>query len=359
MPGSSKHAVATILFYDITKADSNLFENYLILSLLLANKIKQLKATSEKKFDSIVYIDKPTFAQLKSINKLNDLIKAYDQVIISDDHEAYFLKLELWKSISKYSSIIYLDSDCYIKSDKSLDLFFEEALTTNEPIVACNETTWPDMFNTGVFAINQKTAISYDKMIDEATSFNTLCNSNSEEVELYDNLDQGLLNYVFSDSWKNVSYVFNVQVRGGGSSASSSDFGSPSETYFVASSTTPSKEDSTKPENESYFDTGYFTYANNVSKSNKKNKFLNKALIVQFMDKPWQTGFMDHVAPDYYSSFMKMKHDMSKKKADEEVVKEALEEKKKDVSPKKKDPEFEFPWKSYKNYPTLNTREWR
>ena len=355
MSRSSKHAVATILFYDITKADYNLFENYFILSLLLAKKIKQLKVTSETKFDSIVYIDKPTFAQLKTIDKLDDLVKSYDQVIISNDHEAYFLKLELWKSVSNYSSIIYLDSDCYIKSDKSLDLFFEEALATNEPIVACNETTWPDMFNTGAFAINQKTAMSYDKIIDEATSFNTLCNSNSEEVELYDNLDQGLLNYVFSDSWKNVSYVFNVQVRGGGSSASSSYYGSSSETYFIASSATPSKDDSTNPENESHFDTGYFTYANSVSKSNKKNKFLNKALIVQFMDKPWQSGFMDHVAPDYYSSFMKMKHDMNKNKA----VKVVVEEKKTDISLKKKEPEFEFPWENYKNYPTSNTREWR
>jgi lipopolysaccharide biosynthesis glycosyltransferase len=368
MPGSIKNAVATILFFDITKGDEKLFDNYLILSLLLANKLKKIKAVSEKTFESLLFIDKPALAQLKKLNKLDDLIKVFDKVVTSDNHEAYFLKLEVWKHISDYSSIIYLDSDCYIKTEKSLDLLFEETSNIKEQIAACNETTWPDMFNTGVFAINKKTALNYKNLVEQAATFNTLCSTGSEEVELYDNLDQGLLNYVFSDSWKNLSYVFNVQVREN-FNQSGSDYASPSETYFVArSDSNPNKKDNKTPENKSYFDTGYFTYANDISKANKKNKFLNKALIVQFMDKPWESQCMDHVAPEYYSGFTKLKETVTKKNDEDGKITEVKEKTslkkeeaplKKEEVPVKKKTLFSFPWSNATNYPTSNTREWR
>jgi lipopolysaccharide biosynthesis glycosyltransferase len=352
MSKSINHAVATILFFDITKADEKLFDNYLVLSLLLANKLKQMKAIAETKYETLVLIDKPTLSQLKKINKWHLLTKAFDRVIVSENHEAFFLKIELWNIIPDYSSIVYLDSDCFIKTEKALDLLFEESLDISEDIVACNETTWPDMFNTGVFAINNKSALSYKELVEHSKTFNELCNSKSEEVELYDNLDQGLLNYVFSNSWKNLSYVYNVQVRG--DSKSNSNYSDPSETYFLFQE----KGDSKTPEKTSPSETGYFTYANNALKQSKENKFLNKAMIVQFMEKPWESPVMDYVAPEYYSSFNKTKQDVCK----QEEVKDtkAPETPKTPEKPKiEKKSAFEFPWIKYEDFPTANTREWR
>lgn len=350
MSKSISHAVATILFFDITKADERLFSNYFALSLLLANKLQQMKAITETKYETLVLIDKPTLSQLKKMTKWHLLTKAFDRVIVSADHEAYFLKIELWNIISDYSSIVYLDADCFIKSGKALDLLFEESLDIAEDIVACNESTWPDMFNTGVFAINNTTALSYKELVEHSKTFNELCNSKSQEVELYDNLDQGLLNYVFSNSWKNLSYVYNVQVWG--ESKSSSAYSDPSETYFLFEE----KEISKAPEKTAPSETGYFEYANNALKQSKENKFLNKAMIVQFMDKPWESRVMDYVAPEYYSSFNKTKQDVCQQ---EEVEDAKMSETPPEKPKSEKSPAFEFPWIKYEDFPTANTREWR
>lgn len=347
---SISHAVATILFFDITKDDEKLFNNYLVLSLLLANKLKQLKAITETKYDTLVLIDKPTACQLKKTNKLHLLTNAFDKVIVSDNHEAFFLKIELWNIITNYSSIVYLDSDCFIKTEKALDLLFEESAGIAENIVACNETTWPDMFNTGVFAINNKTALSYKKLVEHSKIFNELCKSNNEEVELYDNLDQGLLNYVFSNSWKNMSYVYNVQVRGE-CDKSANNYSDPSETYFLLKENNEFKP----PEKNTPLDTGYFAYANKTLKNSKQKKFLNKAVIVQFMEKPWEGPIMDYVAPEYYLSFNKMKQEV----CEQEEVKDTKTCKTPEKPKIEKETTFKFPWIEYENFPTTNTREWR
>lgn len=375
---SENNAVVSVLFYNAPDLAS--FENYYVSCLLMGERLTALKRSAGSSFDSIIIVDYQTYKVLNNHHKFEDLVKKYDKIVISDDNKGYFLKLEAWKLISDYDKIVYLDLDCWIVNQKALDLIFGELNESSRaPIFAANETTWPDMFNTGVFGIKKETATPYSDLKSSKVLFDTLKRSDSEEVSLYDDLDQGFFNFLFSDSWKKISYVFNVQLRGN-SLARHSEV--PSNTYFITKPRSqyfdPNSESTeTKPPGP-YDKATYFSYcgfSSDGSPSLLNKRFLDKALVFQFMEKPWQSTELKYTAPDYFSKFNDLKQnitfskeatptaipDVSSVSLDdkENQVAENVLDKKDPVSPKPEKNVFLFPWDTYQDFPNRNSRVWK
>lgn len=379
-----KKAVISILFHKNGSNDIQIFENYYASSLVMGDRLNTINKNDSKiVFDSIIIIDYKTYKVLNEYHKYEDLVKKFDKVVISDDNEGYFLKLDAWKLIKSYDKIIYLDLDCWLVTHESIQLIFDETSEedSNAKIFACNETTWPDMFNTGVFAIKKETALDYSEMKEYEKHFKALKASNSEQVDLYDTFDQGLLNFSFADTWQKIPYIFNVQLRGGGN-GSNSNFGiTPyNQTYFTTNSTATSNHQSNgSNEDPGTYSSTYFSGDINTAGINPTSKkFLDKALIFQFMEKPWQNPNLEYIAPKYYSNFNSFKQDniFTKETTTPDVSTLSLSENKDHVAEtsetdkkeatistkeNKKEEEnlFLFPWNKYQDFPKENQRIWK
>lgn len=372
---SGRNAIISVLFYN----DPNLevFENYYVSSLLLGERLAVFKHITESSFDSIIIVDYETYRVLNRHHKYENMVKKFDRVVISDENKGYFLKLEAWKLIADYDKIVYLDLDCWIVNPQAVDLLFGELKeSTHAKIFAANEITWPDMFNTGVFGIKKETATPYSDLKGSKALFETLKSSDSEEVSLYDDLDQGFFNFLFSDSWKKISYVFNVQLRGSNLARHPNV---ASDTYFITNPRSqyfePTKTNPSAPhESDTYFST-YSEFSSGGSLSQPNKRFLEKALVFQFMEKPWQSTELKFTAPDYFSNFDELKQTNIFEKDDtptiipdvssvsfndiEHQIAEIVIDKKDLVPPKQKKNVFLFPWDTYQDFPTSNSRVWK
>ncbi|XBW35046.1 hypothetical protein QEN19_000610 [Hanseniaspora menglaensis] len=372
---NTRNVVVSVLF---CLSETATFNNYLSSAFVMGDRLMSLKSSSSStNFDSIIIIDLKTYKRLTRIHKYEELVKRFNKVVISQENESYLLKLDAWKIIKNYDKLLYLDLDCWLVSANSLNLAFEAIRNESKAkIFACNETTWPDMFNSGVFGIKKTTASSYSELKEQYRYFSLLKVTESEEVGIYDNFDQGFLNFCFSDTWERLSYVFNVQLRGGVHSITSS-FDSAAYfapvTYFFSRIKKPPINPSnnfnplTNPHSHNPDSDSQSTYFNASAPGTKSAnistiKFLNKALVFQFIDKPWETSTLEHVAPQFYADFHARISEASVEEPEPTGIATLAisnSNERDELAAEKKKSLFKFPWSTYVDFPKNNTRSWQ
>ncbi|XP_068686873.1 glycogenin-1-like [Montipora foliosa] len=106
-----------------------------------------------------------------------------------------FTKLNIW-TLTSYNKIVYLDSDTLVL--RNIDDLFER-----EELSAASEDLWPDVFNSGVLVVRPS-----------RETFRSLIKRAQSEPS-WDGTDQGLLNDVYGEKWRNIPnrrlpYTYNM-----------------------------------------------------------------------------------------------------------------------------------------------------
>lgn len=149
-------------------------------------------------FDRIIDVD---LYLLESRNKfeLNDLLKRSDLSLT-------LTKLNVWR-LTDYDRLVYIDSDILVH--QNIDNLFEilPDLTSHE-IIAASDSGWPDIFNSGLFALKPSNEV-----------FNELLNFYNDNNS-FDGADQGLLNEFFNlqsqqmhTNWFRLPFTFNCTLN--------------------------------------------------------------------------------------------------------------------------------------------------
>ncbi|ODV94129.1 hypothetical protein PACTADRAFT_17861 [Pachysolen tannophilus NRRL Y-2460] len=192
----SKDAYITILLND----------DYLPGALLLA---KTLKKTTEN--DVILLIDATGLSEktLELVSEEFDKIIEIEPIISTSEKNLRILnRPDLFKTLTKiaifdqtdYDFLIYLD--CDVLPLKNLNGLFNILKGSNYDIAACAESSWPDIFNSGVLVLRPSKEI-FEKLLIK-----------SQELDSsFDGADQGLLNEFFLNKWLRLPYINNVTVN--------------------------------------------------------------------------------------------------------------------------------------------------
>lgn len=192
---------------------------YLPGALVLALGLRRLLGASPDSPTLGVLIDKTHFAP----DQLNLLLQYYDELVevdslasplagkLADDLnrpelDKTFTKVLLWSL--NFDKVLYLDADTVPVVDGSGSIL--DLLKVDFPsykIVAAPDSGFPDIFNSGVFALkpNKETYFQLRKLVDETASNPNLS---------FDGADQGLLNQYFNENPDWVSALANKVENG-------------------------------------------------------------------------------------------------------------------------------------------------
>ncbi|KAL6948860.1 hypothetical protein ACO0QE_001335 [Hanseniaspora vineae] len=217
-----------------------------------------------------------------------------DNVVVLPNSDIIEYKIYCW-SLTQYDMVLYMDLDMYVKDfNDILDIFTQcgtdSAVRLNpDQIVASTESTWCDMFNTGLFMI-----VPTQKKYLELLKF-------ARETKSIDAKDQGLLNQYFnpyfhdsgtgkkplmsngireSSSWVRLSYCYNVMITPRIHS-NGTNYGHDSGQTFLYSIEQWSDRNALVNQKQFGF---------NDQNKNLFEQFAEKTKIVHFIVKPWSIG---------------------------------------------------------------------
>lgn len=200
--------------------------SYLPGALVLANSLKKTHSTGGK---YVVMIPKGdgafTPSHLRLLSSVFDEIVTVDLLETVNKKDLHLLqvilqrpelmktltKLQIFKMGTKFESIVYLDSDILVL--QNLDNLFDE--TSENTILASPDAGWPDIFNSGLFAVKPSVSL-YESMLE--------CLGNIDTSSSFDGADQGFLNEFFQEfgefntgkerSWRRLPFLYNVTPTG-------------------------------------------------------------------------------------------------------------------------------------------------
>ncbi|KAH3901136.1 uncharacterized protein SCDLUD_002618 [Saccharomycodes ludwigii] len=261
--------ICTILYiyppFDTILKENNYFKSALVLGYQL-NKLLSLSPSLNKTSDNgnenintIILVNPDLYKYLfdkanKCEKERNLLLKYYSKVVELSDHIAYEddkntalnyenckeyhfdldkkwiihsiqYKIQLWEILERYDIALYLDCDTLpLQLEPVIDVLRSNGTSSSaeglsfSDIVASPDTTWPDMFNSGVF-IFKPSVETFKKL--KAFAYKNYS---------IDGSDQGLLNQFFnpifrkqtsiskgedtlsSHNWKKLPYTYNVMI---------------------------------------------------------------------------------------------------------------------------------------------------
>ncbi|KAH3680835.1 hypothetical protein WICMUC_000103 [Wickerhamomyces mucosus] len=195
-------AIATLLFS----------AGYLAGALVLAKTLRQHRIPQDVRLIVLITVQLTPYQQ-SLINEAFDEVIEISNIYASPSSkeikllnrpELYptFSKINLFK-LTQFENVLFLDSDTLPL--KPIFDIFDNDISENQ-IVACPDSGWPDIFNSGLFLIKPSIVV-FDQLITKIGS------SNSPS---FDGADQGLLNEFFQfdhpneKSWIKLPFLYNV-----------------------------------------------------------------------------------------------------------------------------------------------------
>ncbi|OEJ88512.1 Glycogenin-1 [Hanseniaspora osmophila] len=266
-------------------------EQILILNQSAYTFLKQCplslrKTTASHHNSTNVFPQSDLFEYVKALYK--------ERVVVLPNSNIIKYKLHCW-SLKHYDMVLYMDLDMYFKEFANvLDIFTQYGIDSAvqlkpDQIVASTESTWCDMFNTGLFLI-----VPTQKKHAELVQF-------AQNTESIDTKDQGLLNQYFnpyfqdspayatkltatnkeSSTWVRLSYCFNVMMTPrihsngvtSGYDAGQTFLYSIEEGWWNKNGSVNQNFNASRAQNKKLFE-----------------RFVDKTKIVHFIVKPWSIG---------------------------------------------------------------------